>query len=289
MTPEQFDSQLDLFHSGASANRTAVYARLRQPPQGEGFSLSGTIRGPHCLYSTTLPATLRLRDAGPGETLLAKALVPDPCYWTPDLPFLYDVRLELKCGAEVVTSAERLLGVRDYGLRGQFFYDQGKRRVIRAVRREACDEMELLAWHDAATAMFVASPSDELCHEASRSGVMLIVMVESAKAIDQVRRLSRHAAVALVCIRGEYDAKHIAEAAGNLDVARFIPAGESFENAPIAVVECRDAFPATETGSSAVIAYRPLAGKRSLADARAACDQLQADLAPAGDFAGYVV
>jgi hypothetical protein len=289
MTPEQFDSQLDLFHSGASANRTTVYARLRQPPTGEGFSLSGTIRGPHCLYSTTLPATLRMRDAGPGATLLAKTLVPDPCYWTPDLPFLYDVRVELKRGAEVVASAERLLGVRDFGLRGQFFYDQGKRRVIRAVRQEACDERELLAWHDAATAMFVVSPAEELCHEASRSGVMLIATVESKSAVEEVRRLSRHAAVALVCIRGEYDVKAIAEAAGNLDVAKFIPAGEPFENAPIAVVECRDGFPVHKTESPALIAYRRLADRLSLADARAACDQLQADLAPAGDFAGYVV
>jgi hypothetical protein len=38
-----------------------------------------------------------------------------------------------------------------------------------------------------------------------------------------------------------------------------------------------------------VLATRPLAAPLELASARAACDALQRDLAPIGQFAGYIV
>lgn len=66
--------------------------------------LAGTMSGPRRKGSRTLPATVPLRpiaDAAPA----AEAILPDPCFWSPEMPFLYDIRVELRLGHHVVDSA----------------------------------------------------------------------------------------------------------------------------------------------------------------------------------------
>ena len=79
-------SDLDIFYGELTVNRAFVYARLPRPADDEGLSLVGQVRGPRCSRAQTLPLTSPLVDLGPGPTLLARALVPDPCFWSPDLP-----------------------------------------------------------------------------------------------------------------------------------------------------------------------------------------------------------
>src|SRR4051812_6948047 len=92
---------LDVFYCELTPARATVYARLEGLGSTAGLSLTGYVRGPRCFYSKTLPATFRLQDAGPGPSLLAKSLVPDPCYWSPETPHIYDVTVELRNGADV--------------------------------------------------------------------------------------------------------------------------------------------------------------------------------------------
>lgn len=312
MTPDEFDRELDLFYGGANANRVTVYARLPKLPEG-GWSLSGAVRGPHCLYSTTLPATLRLADAGPGQTLLAKALMPDPCYWSPELPFLYDVHVELKRGAEVIATADRLLGIRDFGPRGRFFYDQGKRRVIRGAFGPV--DPDLLAWHDTPLALVAPSPSDALCEEASRVGVLVVAMEPwprtpedeviacRAKLEKELRRLSRHASVAMIVLDaggiscGQLDSACHHLAPNNLLGCSIKPLHQSFNVVSVQDIDLAFATvnePAVfarwfENLDLPILAVRNAGPFTDPSTARLQCDALQAELAPHGDYAGYIV
>jgi beta-galactosidase/beta-glucuronidase len=67
--------------------------------------LTGTISGPRVEGSRTLPATIALRPIAHAELPGAEAILPDPCYWSPERPFLYDVTLELRRKDQVVDSA----------------------------------------------------------------------------------------------------------------------------------------------------------------------------------------
>lgn len=273
MTPHAFDQQLELFYGGVTPNRATVYARLRDVPATPGMTLNGFIRGPHCLYSTTLPASIRLTDAGPGETLLARAMVPDPCYWSPELPFLYDVHIELKRDGQVLASVDRVFGMRNFGARGQFLYLNGKRWTVRGATYTTAPD--LAAWHDAPLSMYCPTPpGDALCHDASRLGVLLVVQATNGPdATAELQRLARHAAVALlVHSSGQVDPTWQA-AAPNIALASLLDA-DAVSNRP-----------ALDQPS---IAFRP-AQAASLEALRAASDQLQADLAPHGEFAGYIV
>lgn len=273
MISHAFDQQLELFYGGVTPNRATVYARLRDVPTTPGMTLSGFIRGPHCLYSTTLPATIRLTDAGPGDTLLARAMVPDPCYWSPELPFLYEVHVELKHDGEVLASTDRVLGLRNFGARGQFLYLNGKRWTVRGATMPSGPD--LAAWNDAPLALYCPTlPSDALCQEASRIGVLLVVQAPSIPdATAELQRLARHAAVAL-----------LVHPPGQIDLAWQTAA----PNVALAGLLDAEAIPTLSASDRPIIAFRA-ADAVTVEDLRAASDRLQADLASHGDFAGYIV
>ena len=126
-------SQLDVFYGDLTANRAYVYARLPRIAGAESYSLSGEIRGPRTSTAATLPTTIRLEDQGPGPTLLGQAIVPEPCFWSPDLPGIYDVTVNLLHGEETVATVHRQLGLRWLGVRGRHLALAAKRWILRGV------------------------------------------------------------------------------------------------------------------------------------------------------------
>ena len=300
--------RLDLFYGAASNNLARIYARILGIPGGAEFSLAGFIRGPECEYCKTLPTSTPLGDAGPGDSLLAQASMPDPCFWSPDVPARYRAHVELRRGNDIVESTEREFAVRNFGCRGKSFFLDGRRWVLRGVMADNPSTEDLPAWREACAAMIVSDPSDELCREATRQGVVIVPSVsrgETAEAnLEQVARLARFGAVHLVLMRSaEIPGEALRRAAPNLlfglDVgwdspflAGRIPSYYTFPGADFAFVEVKhfDSFATLVRNSPhPVVAWRPIREPLPLADARAACDLLQRDLAPFGDYAGYVV
>ncbi len=147
--------------------------------------------------------------------------------------------------------------------------------------------------------MLVDCPKDTWCAEASRVGVLLAAKVDllAANATIIVRRLSRQAAVGMLdCdLNQQVDLSDIlpdktnciivqdmltsAEATLHpraqailVDASSLASVIKGHERAILPVIACRRDQPC----------YEP-------AQIRPACDRLQADIAPYGDFAGYLV
>ncbi|HTN76019.1 MAG TPA: hypothetical protein VL096_12260 [Pirellulaceae bacterium] len=295
MTALDITPQLDLFHGDATARLARIYARL---PNASNCKIAGQLRGPQCFHSSTLPATVPFRDQGPGETLLAAAILPDPCFWSPEVPALYSAHIELRSVDATLSATERVIGLKAWGARGRFFYDQGKRVVIRGHMRSSDDGSELLQWHDTPLDMLAINPCDALCDEASRIGVRIIACLDEQQhqVAVELRRLARHAAVTIVAMRGSLTIdKQLQQLAPNLLLARWLAiddAPTSNDQAEAIIAEVGE--PSTFADkfkhvTCPVVACRTLGSTIDLVAARAAADQLQADLAPHGDFAGYVV
>src|SRR5689334_16460036 len=104
-----------VFCGAADQALARVYARLTWTTGGSEYRLGGAVTGPSCLYSETLSAHFPLVDRGPGPALLAEAAIPDPCFWSDELPFLYRIDVELKRGDAVVDRARRWLGIKRLG------------------------------------------------------------------------------------------------------------------------------------------------------------------------------
>ncbi len=294
MDPGEFEA--DVFYGELTVNRAFIYARLPRPADDAELSLVGQVRGPRCLHAQTLPLTSPLVDLGPGPTLLARALIPDPCFWSPDLPAIYDVTVNLLRGTELLATTRRELGFRSLGVRGRNFALEGKRFVLRGVPTASTTTALPRAWHEAAAAYVAADADPTALEEASQWGSLAVVHVAESgdRAVTRLRELAKYPSVGLAVVLGDLPTGFKrSEVAPNLLLANFINGDGPFYVAPWADVQFVHADPDLLTAAGRIdkpiVATRYLDRPLDLAEARAACDVLQRDLAPLGQFAGYVV
>ncbi len=299
--------QLDVFFGDLTVNRAQVYARLPLVDDAGAWSLAGQVRGPRCLLAETLPLSVPLVDQGSGPTLLARALIADPVFWTADLPAIYDVTVNLLRGDELVASARREIGLRPLGVRGRFLSLAGKRWVLRGVHASSTNSTLPRHWHDAATCYVAATltrrasegvpPVTDCFAETSQFGALAVALAaDPAGSIEQrLRELARFPAVAIIVaheLPADLQARRVAP---NLVLAQQLDGTAEPNIQPWAhLLWMENAEPAAVSRLAAstelpIIVSRQLQQPLPLAAARAACDALQRDLADVGQFAGYVV
>jgi hypothetical protein len=268
--------------------------------------LVGHVIGPECRYAQTLPARVPLVDRGSGKTLLAEAVLPEPCFWTPELPFLYRVEIELRTGGETHGRRERLLGLRRLGVRGKSLVLDGKRWVLRGVSlkrspfgrgqregRFSVDDLQIA--HDSAAVVIVEQPTDQVCEQASRVGVLIAAKVSGGHdTAVEIARLARWPSVGIILLPASFSAGHeLRQIAPNLMLAQHLPLKHEREPASWAQIvfqEINDSYASLSmAGSNPVVIWRREPSAEDIGTARAAVDRLQCDMASFGDFAGYVV
>jgi hypothetical protein len=291
-----------LFFGDANPAQARVYARWRVGDQFSGdverLTLAGQLVGPQCEFAQTLPARIPFVGGRSAGALTAEAVVPDPCFWTPELPFLYRAELELRHGAEKIGTCERLIGIRRLGVRGRWLSFEGKRFVLRGMRCDDWSEDSAAFARETWTAMVLADPSDEVCEFASRRGVLLVAdLAEMKNGINAaLRRMAQWPPVGIALLAGDaaFDAED-RDLAPNLLLAQWIAGGATFEIeswAQMAFVEVTSVEEFALVASKCklpVVAVSRMKNLESVENSRADCDRLQRDLATSGDYAGYVV
>lgn len=294
---------LEVFFGDANNAEARVYARLAAAELENGCTLTGRVVGPTCEFSRTLSATVPFtakrsaRIRGDAETLLAEAIVPDPCFWSQELPFLYRAEIELRRGSELLEAAERAVGIRPLGARGRQLIWEGRPWVVRAADYRELPERPLPDWRAADLAMLIENPSDEMCREASGLGAVLIADLTAVldDLVGTLRRLACWPAVAVALLDNSQSLPtNVRDAAKNLLLAEHHGPGADSTLSPWAdLVFCEgnvdDIVSRTAGFSVPVVVQRPEGWCDMLADARRHCDRLQRDVAGHGDFAGYIV
>ena len=286
-----------MFFGDASDAMADVYARLPQRGRAAGLTLGGSLIGPNCLYADTLPATFAFVDRGPATSLVAEAIVPEPCFWTPEMPHLY--RATSSC------AGGQVLATRRARFRHPPLGACGRQADLRRQALGACAAVLIATksrpanWTPGAkpnTAMVVRNPDDALCQQASRVGVLLVAELTEPDA-GEIRRLGtlaggghRRAAERTV------ELPLLGDWAHNLILAQRIRSPASRCARPWADSRWsrrRDPadVAARVAGMSACrsSSFGPAGRLDSVAAGRAACDRLQRDLAGQGDWPGYIV
>ena len=292
-TAGELADRLDIFFGAASPAMCRVYARVERPERDDGLQLSGTLSGPTCTYAQTLPATFSFVDRGRGQSLLAEAVVPEPCFWTPEMPHLYRAEVQLRQAGKVLAHVERTFGIRPLGASGRKLLYAGKAWVLRGVSADGPPRVDLAHWHDAQTALLARNPDDSLCETASRVGVLVAADL-AAPEVGEMRRLSRWPAVGVISWPGS-QSPDVRGLGHNAILAQRFGPGESLVPAPwagaaICDVTRTEALPDRFADCPIpLIAIRPAGKVESVAAGRRQCDRLQRDLAPQGQFAGYIV
>lgn len=223
--------------------------------------IRGRIRGPFCEYSRTLPSNFPIRDG--------QALIVDPCFWTPSLPFQYEVETTVLHDDGRQQTETFLWGLRWCQLHRDNVRLNGKRFVVRAIESRP-GEMNLEELRAHGTSLYVPTDDEELFREASRRGVMLVVAAEADSA--DIRRLNRFPAVHFVRTPATGDDLYVIGGDAKHSKVRWVGANDMTIHA----------------------ARHPTFVARSeffqeAAEQRRACDTLQRDMSPFGQFAGYVI
>jgi hypothetical protein len=311
-----WSGQLDLFFGEANPAVARVYMRFR-PPFPNGLSakdlvLSGRLVGPFCEFAETLPLRLsftQLQNERNTNALLAEATVPDPNFWTPELPFQYRAEIELLHRKEVLFSHKLRTGIRRFGARGEFLSFEGKRFVLRGVHVDGIGSGDFSLENEAGfareswTAIVFPEPFEANCQFTSRKGWLVVADLASktrneAELQTELHRLGKWPSVCIAALSSTAPiSKTVRLVAPNLSLAQFVAVDQTFEWkdwADLAIVEVGDSQQFAEKAAGCpipVIAIRRPQGKTSgtFEQLRAACDELQYDLARFDDYAGYIV
>ncbi|HMO83962.1 MAG TPA: hypothetical protein PKC18_03480 [Lacipirellulaceae bacterium] len=271
--------------------------RLPRSTGDDVASVAGTLEGPYCIAARTLPTTFSLRDArvaAEGEECWGVQIV-DPCYWTPRLPFIYRLRAQIAWKSGQREDWEQSVALRRFEARGQSFYWDRKRVVLRGAllpngALSALDEADRCG-----ATLIVPNPSFEFCEHATRRGVSVIADLREAgrKLLHEMRQLAWQGAVLAAIV----DANQL-ESAADIDGPMLIE-WVHLDSGPVRMADDgrRPMIVSLEPGrtppAELAVVHRPMiavshrARSRTVAEARDSCDNLQAELAPAFDLAGY--
>ena len=124
-------NNLEIFVGKATPANAEVFVGLPAELAHDGWSVHGKVVGPICEYASTLLARVPLLPC-PGRGPWWQAVVPDPCFWTPELPYQYRVEITLKRGSEELAVTPREIGIRPLAARGRTLLLEGKAWVLHA-------------------------------------------------------------------------------------------------------------------------------------------------------------
>ncbi len=161
-----FNEQLEIFTHHATESEVLV--EMCDMSQGQIRAFQGQLRGPHCERAHTLPTTFQTSHREP-------LLVIDPCYWTPQLPMLYDVQLALELVDGTTATWKHTVGLRRWEIDGRNLFRERKRIVLRGAVTTNFRAEDLSAAVAAEVALVVRDPSEAFLQRASELGVPLVV------------------------------------------------------------------------------------------------------------------
>jgi hypothetical protein len=261
---------------------------------------SGSLTGPYCAHARTLAAehaVSTIQDAA--SQSVGEITVVDPCYWTPQLPFLYTLDLEMRSARGNAQTMQRSIGLRRWQASGPNVRLERERFVLRGAMAPTADAAMLSRARDCEVAILVRAPDDDFCREASRVGVALVAEMRSAgpSLERELLRVSQHPAVLIVLVdeppgslrSPSLSLPLIANALRATD-DRTLLSDPPWANVLAVELQADQRPPAwiAACGKPA-IAIRRSAAYADIRRARNACDRLQADLAPQFNLAGYFV
>lgn len=262
---------LDVTLGQATESMATVYFRPRfvgLGTAGDTWRLTGTVRGPRCRVAETLPAEFALEDLGREPTWLAAARIFEPCYWTPELPFQYEVTVELRDESDgnTVASHTAITGFTRLAARGRGWVLGGRAFTLRGVARMPEDQAAWEALRGESLAVWARDDSAKYCsvdacklEQASDAGVFVVSASEPTPWPAHLSTTAEPLAGSIVT-----------------PLERLGEVVAESPDRPVIVTRVEPGLPATLDADGAKLARR-------------AVERLQRDCAPHTDLAGYVV
>jgi hypothetical protein len=118
----------------------------------EKTEIRGRLTGPHCLYATTVEVAYPLRPEGRTEdaqgspSIVANVIIPEPSWWEPETPFLYQGPVELWEGGQLCDQLDLSHGLLSLRLGPRGLRLNGRPFIIRGVAGSRLSEADARRW-----------------------------------------------------------------------------------------------------------------------------------------------
>lgn len=301
--------RIDVILGRCDDMRAEVYVRATSlPANASAAVITGSLAGPESRLAITLPTITQLVDLGPGPdgAAVARAILTEPGYWTPELPHRYRLTAEVRADGRTLASCDRLVGLRRLGVRGRSFWLEGRRWVPRGI---ACGENDVdpAVFRQRLATAVIDDPTERMCDVGDEAGVAIIARCGGDPVAD-CTRWSMHPSVMLMVLPPglgasgvEAVARKIAPVSGTMLLGLEADGRKPSLPTPRGIDCLVMSLPAGAMPDDSwrdpppvpVLASRASPGERE--NARSACDKLQADLAAwrgaktaSWDWAGFL-
>jgi hypothetical protein len=114
----------------------------------------GRLTGPRCPYTTTVEVAYPFREHsrqyeadGPPRVVL-RVIIPEPSFWDPQTPFLYEGPVELLQGGQVCQQVQVKHGLRAVRLGPRGLEVNGKPLQVCGIRRSKCTDQQARLLHE---------------------------------------------------------------------------------------------------------------------------------------------
>ena len=240
------------------------------------------IAGPFAAKARTLPNYAAFEEVGDG---VYSAVVPDPAIWSPEHPVFY--RIEFQGGSK------QTVGIRKTEVCGASLFIDGRRTVLRATHlpiSPAFAELKMSAVCKCGDAT-----TEQSLIDATNLGVPVIL-----DAVDSKEQLTTHsswACVIAIILPHHEEPPTMQMSANALRLVRITNADKPipvWSHGAVVPSNILSQFPTNFSKAACMFAEMDLmqpadAVQTNEAGMRRACEQLQCELAPDFDLAGYVV
>ncbi|MBL9123309.1 MAG: hypothetical protein JNG90_06720 [Planctomycetaceae bacterium] len=313
---EQPTLAVQWFFGRVTSVAAELFLRVRWPGAEDGPTLpllpkihQVSVAGPRSRYARTLEHRLGMTPVV-GDTGLWHATLAEPCFWTPQQPYVYVASLHVELQNGVTSEISLQLGVPVLVARQRRLEQEGRNFVLRGAALHRVDTLSLAKCHDSSTALVLSQPSDEVCAEATSIGVGVVADLGQLPATEVAAELRRVALwpavrIAILPSAARLEPALRQETAHVVRAQRWTPADAAgiSEWAQVLVSERGDVLDGmTPREELPVLVWAQRCGEAGQSDNpdaadsrtqvelyRQACDSLQAEVAGQREFAGYLV
>jgi hypothetical protein len=111
--------------------------------------IRGRLTGPRCIYASTVEIAYTMREVSRSDHIELRVTIPEPCWWDPQSPFLYEGVLEHWENEHLSQRSPITHGIRDLQLTSQGLKLNGRSVILRGRAVEpTVNETELRRLHD---------------------------------------------------------------------------------------------------------------------------------------------
>jgi hypothetical protein len=163
--------------------------------------LRGRLMGPRSAYASTVEIAYPFRPLPRSEsasptTITGRAIIPEPSFWEPASPFLYQGPIELWAGGQPRVRLQVSHGLCALRVGAAGVYWNGTPVRIKGRRVDQANAAQALDWRQAGFNAWLiddGKSADELCELADRHGFFVFVRVSALSDMPRLAALGEHA------------------------------------------------------------------------------------------------